>query len=82
MTLGDGFGTTEDASQAIAHLLDGARADRLLGDGHLFPQGSEATVPPYIRAEGTQTGTSRSHRRILVHGARLSARGHVLSLAL
>src|SRR2546426_6523426 len=80
LALGDGLGATEDPQQAIEDLLDGAIAHGLLGELHLFPQGSEETVPPSIRASGTQTGTSRGHRRILVHGALLSARGHILSL--
>ena len=79
MALGDGLGATEEPPQAIEDLLDGAIAHGLVGELHLFPHGSEETVPPSRRASGPQTGTSRGHRRLLVHGALLAARGHVLS---
>src|SRR5689334_12465921 len=46
ITLRDGLGPTEDAQQGIEHLLDGAMADRLLGDGDLLAQGGKETVPP------------------------------------
>jgi hypothetical protein len=46
IALGDGLGATEEAQQPIEQFVEGAMADGLLGELHLFPQGSEETVPP------------------------------------
>jgi hypothetical protein len=78
LTLRARLGPTQEPSQAIEDLLDGTMADRFLGALDLFPHGSKATVPPSILASGTQTGTPCGHRRLLVHGALLSARGYFL----
>ena len=82
IALGDGLGPTEDPQQTIEDLLDGAIAHGLLGDLHLFPQGSKETLPPQILAQGTQARTAGRHRRMLVHGALLSVRGYFLFLTL
>jgi hypothetical protein len=76
MTLGAGVGTPADASQAIEPLLDGARADRLLGDGDLFPHRGKQTVPPHRLAHGTEAGTAGRQRALLRQSALLFSKGH------
>src|SRR5262249_40237704 len=75
IALGDGLGPTEDTSQAIEHLLDGAIADHLLGDVYLFPQRGKKTVSPQILSQGTEAGTAGRHHAIFRHGELLSAQG-------
>src|SRR5262249_30179867 len=80
--LGDSLGATEDPTQGIEQFVNRTIADGFLSDLHLFSHGGKETVSPQILAEGTQTGTPRGHRRMLVHSALLSARGPFLSLTL
>src|SRR5262245_3587474 len=80
--LGDGLGPTEDPAQGIEQFVDRTVADGFLPDLHLFSHGGKETLPPQILAYGTQTGTPRGHRRMLAHGALLSAQGHFLLLTL
>jgi hypothetical protein len=64
ITLGEGFGTTEDAQQAIEQFVDRTIADSFLWHLHLFPQRGKETLPFEILAQGTEAGTARGHRAI------------------
>jgi hypothetical protein len=75
----DGLGATQYPAQDIEQFVDGAIADGLVRHLPLVPQRGQATVPEASSASGTQTGTPCGHRRLLVHGALLSAQGHFLS---
>lgn len=75
----DGLGATQYPAQDIEPCVDGAIADGLWRHLPLVPQRGQAIVPEAILASGTQTGTPWGHRRLLVHGALLSAKGHCLS---
>src|SRR2546422_913334 len=76
ITLGDGFGATEDPQQSIEQLIARAIAHRFLRDLDLFPQGGKETVPFEILPQGTQTGTARGHRDIFRHGELLPRKGN------